>query len=67
MGPTPPDRVALLRIVALRALFGARNGLIYGAKVRAPHSLVMTGAGCLASCGAGVTQQDKCFLEKRRA
>lgn len=45
MGPTPPDRltrVALLRIVALRALFGARNGLIYGAKVRAPHSLVMT-------------------------
>ena len=31
-----------LRLLALRVLFGARNGALYGVKVRGPHSLVLT-------------------------
>jgi peroxisomal membrane protein 4 len=31
-----------LQLLALRVLFGARNGALYGLKVRAPHSLVLT-------------------------
>ena len=34
MNPAPHDGLAILK--------GARNGLVYGARVRAPHALVMT-------------------------
>ena len=42
-GPLPLSTDAL-RLIAFRALFGIRNGALYGLKVRAPHSLVTTGA-----------------------
>jgi|APGre2960657444_1045066.scaffolds.fasta_scaffold01901_5 peroxisomal membrane protein 4 len=36
------DASAALRLLALRVLFGARNGALYGVKVRAPHAVVLT-------------------------
>lgn len=41
--PLTAEEVAALRAVALRVLFGARNGALYGVKVRTPHAVVLTG------------------------
>jgi len=38
----PPLPLGEARLLALRVLFGARNGLLYGVKVRAPHAAVLT-------------------------
>jgi peroxisomal membrane protein 4 len=40
--PLPLPPLALARLLALRVLFGARNGLLYGVKVRGPHAAVLT-------------------------
>jgi peroxisomal membrane protein 4 len=45
--------LAAARVLALRVLFGARNGLLYGVKVRAPHAVVLT------ALWAGGTWADK--------
>ena len=41
-GSAPSPAASQLRLLALRVLFGARNGALYGVKVRGPHSLVLT-------------------------
>ena len=42
MSTAEPLPLGVARLLALRVLFGARNGLLYGVKVRAPHAAVLT-------------------------
>ena len=40
--PVPPPQLSTLQRLALQVLYGARNGAIYGVRVRLPHSLLLT-------------------------